>query len=321
MQFIFEKLLTDEQRSKTLCIDGAFKAKLQLSHWPGNVSPKELKADTSTEMAFNLIESEKRDHYLDGIEFISNNHFDSDGILACYVLLHPEYAKHHRKLFIDIATTSDFSEFTNEEALKIDRVISDIDDPEKSIFKDEFNNNNITEVMHSLSLKTFEKLPDIINNIENYEEHWKDDLIWYEQSQNSFVNQVSVFSNYGDCYLSIIESSFKLHPIAKFSNSKFDNVLSVIKQDDEHLYELEYKHHTWHDTNRPAVISRKSFEPLAEKLNLIEMENNGSWKVLGINPVVEWDYRMQFSDESFNLVPSKIKIYEMEEILFDFLFE
>jgi hypothetical protein len=321
MQFIFEKLLTDDQRSKTMCVDGAFVSKKQLSHWPGNTSSDWLKADTSTEMAFKLLESERNDEFLNGIEIISNNHFDSDGILACYVLLNPDYANHHRKLFIDIATTSDFSEFTNEVAFKIDRVISDIDDPEKSLFKDEFQNPNIAEVMQNLSLRTFQKLPEIIENIDNYEELWKDDYRWYEESETSFQNQVSVFSNYGDCQLSILESTFKLHPIAKFSNAKFDNVLSVIKQNDGHLYQLEYKHHTWHDTTRPQMIKRNSFEPLVEKLNLIDNKTIGSWKVLGIDPVVEWDYRLQFSNENFELVPSKIKIYEMEEILFDFLFE
>ncbi len=321
MKFIFEKLLTDEQRSKTLSVDGAFTARIQLSHWPGNNSPQELKADTSTEMAFKLIESDRKEEYLNGIEFISNNHFDSDGILACYVLLFPGYAKHHRKLFIDIATTSDFSEFTSEEALKIDRVISKIDNPDSSIFKGEFQSVGFRQVMQKLTLKTFESIPEIIENTDKFEHLWKDDLRWHRESEASFDNQVSVFSNYGDCRLSILESSFKLHPVTKFSNAEYDQVLSVVKQGEGHLYELEYKHYTWHETTRPKVIERKSFESLAEKLNLIEQEKNGTWKVLGLDPIVEWDYRLQFSDESFNLVPSKIKIYEMEEILFDFLFE
>jgi hypothetical protein len=321
MKFIFEKLLTDEQRGVTVCVDGVFESKLQVSHWPGSNSPLEIAADTSTEMAFKLLESTNRDNLLQDIQFVSNNHFDSDGVLAAYVLCYPEKALHHKEMFINIATTGDFSEFTNEEALKIDSVISSIDNPEKTIFQGVFCNPDFKTLLQDIYIKTFNLLPSLLDNLDEYEEYWRENFLWYNNSEASFQNQTSVFSNYGDCSLSIIESPFPLHKISKFAHAEYDIVLSVIKNSEGYLYELEYKTHTWFKTSRPQNIQRRSFEPLAEKLNLIENENKGTWKVLGRDPISEWDYRMQFSDKNFNLVPSKIKVYEIEEILFDYFFE
>ncbi|MBN1301585.1 MAG: hypothetical protein JW995_10260 [Melioribacteraceae bacterium] len=321
MKFIFEKLLTDEQRKKAVSVDGAFDAALQISHWPGNSSPPELKADTATEMAFNLIESERRDEYLKGIEIVSNNHFDTDGLLACYVLLYPDETKHHKGLFIDIATTGDFGEFTSEEALKIEYLISTADDPHKTILEGFFCNPDFKTLTNDIYLRMFKLLPELINDHDKYEKYWKDYYLWYKNSEASFVTQTTVFSNYGDCQLSIIESDFKLHPVSKFSHAKFDIVLSVTKNSGGHLYELEYKNYTWFDTKREKKVNRGTFEPLVDKLNHIESKKNGFWKVLGNDPASEWDYRMQFSDEKYNLIPSGIRIFEIEGILFEYFFE
>lgn len=321
MKFIFEKLLTDELRAKTICVDGYFESKLSLSHWPGNDSPAELKADTTTEMAFKLIESPDAQKYLEGIEIVANNHFDADGLLACFVLLHPDKAVHYKQLLIDTAITGDFGEFTSEDALKTECVIRNIEDPEKTIVKGAFCDPDFKRIVQDLYVRSFHLLPELLRDVDKYEHIWKDDFRWYETSQASFVSQNSVFSNYGDCNLSIIESANPLHPIAINANSGFDIILSVVKSVSGHLYELGYKPHTWFDTTRPKKIERKSFEPLVEKLNLIEKEKIGKWNILGQDPVSEWNYKLQFSDDSFNLVPSKIQVFEIEEILFEYFYD
>ncbi len=321
MKFIFEKLLTDELRAKTISVDGYFESKLRLSHWPGNDSPTELKADTTTEMAFKLIESPGSQKYFEGIEIVSNNHFDADGLLACFVLVHPDKAVHFKQLLIDTAITGDFGEFTSEDALKVECVIKNIEDPEKTIVKGAFCDPDFIRIVQDLYVKSFHLLPELLQDVDKYEHIWKDYFRWYKTSQASFVSQNSVFSNYGDCNLSIIESASPLHPVAKIANAAFDIILSVVKSENGHLYELEYKPHTWFDTTRLKKIERKSFEPLVEKLNLIEKEKIGNWKVLGLDPISEWNYRLQFSDDSFTLAQSKIQVFEIEEILFEYFFD
>ena len=319
MEFIFENLLPDK-RDHVLSVDGIFPSALNLGHWPGNSSPPEFKADTSTEMAFNLIESPDKQKYLGDIEIVSNNHFDSDGVIAAYVLLWPDDALSMKNALIDIAVTGDFMEFTTEDALKADKVLNDLQFRERSVFADIFNQSE-AQIMNSLYIKAFETLPELVNNIDNYEDYFREDFNHYTRSESAFNSQTALRSNYNDCHLSVIESGFRLHPVSVFSHSLNDIVMTVEVSEEGRKYELQYKPYTWHDTLRNKQVERKPFESLTKELNLIEANNNGRWKVIGKDPAADWDYRMNFSDENSNLMDSKIEIYKIEEILFDYFFE
>jgi len=119
----------------------------------------------------------------------------------------------------------------------------------------------------------------------------------------------------------VIESGFRLHPVSVFSHAGNDIVLTVEISKEGRKYELQYKPYTWHDTVRRRQVGRKTFETLSKKLNLMEVNKNGLWKIIGKDPVSDWDYRMSFSDENHNLVDSKIETYKIEEILFDYFFD
>lgn len=319
MIFTLEKFLMNTEN--VICVDANFPAKLQISHWPGNSTPDELFADTSTEMAFKLIESERKDEYLKGINVISNNHFDSDGVIAAFVLINPAFAVDNKQMLINIANTSDFYEFTTEDALKIDIVLTNLMDKEKSLYKDLIKDESFPNAAQLMYEKAFFLLPDLIDNIEKYEEQWKENFEWFEKSEQSFITQQSVFSHYGDIKLSVIESDFPIHRVSKVSQANHDIILSSIRNDGDRLYELEYKPYTWHSTTRQNQVQRKSFESLAEKLNQIEMNKEGNWKVLGKDPIADWNYKLQFSNNSFDLIPSKLEVFEIENILFDYFFE
>jgi hypothetical protein len=319
MKFLFENLLT-EDRKNVLSVDGIFPSALNLGHWPGNNSPPELKADTSTEMAFKLIESEDREKYLRDIEIISNNHFDSDGVIAAYVLLFPDDAVNMKNALIDIAVTGDFMEFTTEDALKADKVLNDLQYRERSLIHDVFDLPD-AEIMNSLYLRAFELLPELVNNIDNYEDYFREDFNLYSRSVSAFDSQTALWSDYNDCHLTVIESGFRLHPVSVFSHAGNDIVLTVEVSKEGRKYELKYKPYTWHDTLRQKQVERKTFETLSKELNLMETNKNGLWRIIGKDPISDWDYGMNFSDENSNLAGSKIEIYKIEEILFEYFFE
>ena len=76
--------------------------------------PPQLKADTSTEIALNLVAAANRDELTRGIELVTNNHFDTDGLLSVWTVLTGERALELRDQLIAAAEAGDFSEFTNE---------------------------------------------------------------------------------------------------------------------------------------------------------------------------------------------------------------
>jgi hypothetical protein len=85
-------------------------ASLDLTHWQGNRTPPQYKADTSTEIALNFASSpEASELWSDAM--VVNNHFDTDGILSIWVLLDPELAAASRDLLVAAAEAGDFDEW------------------------------------------------------------------------------------------------------------------------------------------------------------------------------------------------------------------
>jgi hypothetical protein len=85
-------------------------AALDLTHWQGNRTPPQYKADTSTEIALNFIGSpESGEQWANAV--VVNNHFDTDGILSAWVLLDPEQAMAHGALLVAAAESGDFDEW------------------------------------------------------------------------------------------------------------------------------------------------------------------------------------------------------------------
>lgn len=315
MKFVFEKLLTG--RGNVVCADGLFDAALQISHWPDNDTPYELKADTTTEMAFKLIESGRKDSYLKGIEIVSNNHFDADGLISAFVLVYPEKALEIKNELTNTAIFGDFAEFNDEDSLKAACVIESMMDMDNGMFSKELQGIKYPQMMQFLYEKGFELLPDIIADPDKYSRYWKSEFDHYKRSEESFISQASVFSNYGDCYLSVIESSMPLHRAAKYNHAAHDIVLSAVKTKEGNLYEMEYKLYTWFETKRKPQVERKEFNGLADILNGMENSGKGKWRVPGKDPISDWDYRLMFTDDDYRPAASSLAIYEVENILFE----
>eukprot|EP00967_Tisochrysis_lutea_P114158 scaffold181727_cov28-Tisochrysis_lutea.AAC.1 len=97
---------------------------LQLSHWPSNRTPKELYADTSTEIALNLARARQRGEYAAFDDaLILNNHYDTDGVLSVFACMQPEEALRHGTLLTEAAAAGDFGEWASERGIKLDAAL------------------------------------------------------------------------------------------------------------------------------------------------------------------------------------------------------
>src|ERR1700750_941019 len=94
-----------------LSVDGTVENALHLSHWAGNATPEELRADTSTEIALNFVASPRREELARGIDVATNNHFDADAVLSIWTVLAGERALEFKNELAAAAEAGDFSEF------------------------------------------------------------------------------------------------------------------------------------------------------------------------------------------------------------------
>jgi hypothetical protein len=85
-------------------------AALDLTHWQGNRTRHQYKADTSTEITLKFAGTpEAISGWANAV--VANNHFDTDGLLSIWVLLDPEQAMAHHDLLIAAAEAGDFDEW------------------------------------------------------------------------------------------------------------------------------------------------------------------------------------------------------------------
>src|SRR5207247_11189456 len=112
-----------------LSVDGTVDNAIHFSHWKGNQTPASVKADTSTEIALNLVAAPNREELTGGIDLVTNNHFDTYGVLSVWTVLTGESAVTLREKLIAAAEAGDFSELSTEEGVRASIVIQGSDSP------------------------------------------------------------------------------------------------------------------------------------------------------------------------------------------------
>ena len=94
---------------------------LTVTHWPGYPPPEVVAADTSGEMAFRLL---GHPELLAGVDLVSNNHFDQDGLVSIHALVEPDVALAHRPFLEDVARAGDFAVYRDRDAARVSMVLS-----------------------------------------------------------------------------------------------------------------------------------------------------------------------------------------------------
>src|SRR5215216_4126105 len=161
-----------------LSVDGTVENSIHFSHWEGNRTPAEVKADTSTEIALNLVASPHRAELTNGIELVTNNHFDTDGILSVWTVLTGERALVYRDLLIAAAEAGDFSEHSSDDGVRVSIAIQGSDQASP-------NNDDGSPLARFIAgeevddARAYELvLPEVerlLTNINDYEHLWRDD--------------------------------------------------------------------------------------------------------------------------------------------------
>jgi hypothetical protein len=102
---------------------------LTLSHWPGSPTPVDVRDDLSAQIAFRALDHRA---YFDGVDAVSNNHFDQDGVASIYALTQPGPALARRELVIDVARAGDFGTFRSRDAARIAFALAAFEDEDRS---------------------------------------------------------------------------------------------------------------------------------------------------------------------------------------------
>lgn len=278
-----------------LSVDGTVDNAVHFSHWQGNQTPAELKADTSTEIALNLAASPNRDELTRGIELVTNNHFDTDGVLSVWAVLTGERALDLREQLIPAAEAGDFSEFTNETAVRASIAIQGSDQPTPgeesgSPLACQLAGENVADDARAYEL-VLPEVERLLTKTNEYESLWRSAWDKIATALESFERGTSKVTEFADAGLSLVElapevfSPSGFNPtrhaapytaISRYAKGELFLITTPVKNG--WAYRIDYPYYSWAETIVRPQISRRDFSQLLTDLNQLEREREGVWK-------------------------------------------
>ncbi|MGH9928197.1 MAG: DUF6687 family protein [Pyrinomonadaceae bacterium] len=278
-----------------LSVDGTVSNSVHFSHWQGNETPAQLKADTSTEIALNLVAAPNRNELTRGIELVTNNHFDTDGVLSVWTVLTGERALDFREQLIPAAEAGDFSEFTNEAAVCASIVIQGSDQPipdsdSHSPLAFQLAGENVDDARaYELVLPEVER---VLTRTNEYEPLWRRAWDKIATAIESFERGASTVTEFGEAGVSLITlapdifSPSGFNPtrhaapytaISRYAKGRFFLVTTPFMNG--WAYRIDYPYYSWAETIIRPRIARRDFSPMLKELNRQEGERAGLWKL------------------------------------------
>ena len=144
---------------------------LNLSHWPGNTTPSKLKHRLSTGICLNYVSlpEAEQETLAQNASALCNNHFDTDGLLAMFVIQNPKVALAHQNKLLDWATAGDFFLVPNEQAFAFDHLVQAFADPSRSPIRTKLQGCDDTGRYRVVTEHMIAELPAWLEN--GFEEH------------------------------------------------------------------------------------------------------------------------------------------------------
>jgi len=300
-----------------LSVDGTVDNAIHFSHWHGNQTPQSVKADTSTEIALNVVGAPNRDELTQGIELVTNNHFDTDGVLSVWTMLNGERALDLRDKLIAAAEAGDFCEFSSVDAVRASIVIqgsdSPIDNPGSPLAL-KFAGEDFVDDARSYDL-LLPKVEHVLTHTDFYESLWREPWRRIEVALDSFakgesrveedlVNKISlvtlgpaVFGPAG------FDPAAHAAPFAAISHHAHGNLFVIATPlNDGWAFRVDYPYYTWAETVVRPSVPRPDLSAAITALNEIENSETGRWLI----DSRELASAIKFSDLNNQLSASRI---------------
>lgn len=278
-----------------LSVDGTVPNSIHFSHWEGNETPAQLRADTSTEIALNLVGSPHPNQFTQGIELVTNNHFDTDGVLSVWTVLTGARALEFSEPLIAAAEAGDFAEFRNDNGVRASIVIQGADqagansDTVSPLARQLAGANHLDDARcYDLVLPQVE---DVLTQVDRYEPLWRDGWSQIERAFESFEARNSRVREYLDARLSLVTLAPEIFSPAGFNPKKHAAPFTAISRYARgHIfliaseltggwsYRIDYPYYSWAETIVRPRIPRQDLTPVMEHLNELESSRRGSWQ-------------------------------------------
>src|SRR5258707_14597590 len=301
-----------------LSVDGTVSNAIHFSHWNGNETPASVKADTSTEIALNLAAAPNREELTGGIDLVTNNHFDTDGVLSVWTMLNGERALELREKLIAAAEAGDFSEMSTQEGVRASIVIqgsdslTDVGSPLARQLAGEPVDDEAR--CYELVLPQVER---VLTRTNDFASLWVDPWNRIATALESFAKDRSRVEEDHEAKFSLVTLAPDIFSSAGFKPTRHCAPFTAISHHARGqvfliatpfaggwAYRLDYPYYSWAETIVRPRIERRDFSSLVAGLNEIEGNPCGSWRL----DTSELTSAVKFSDQNGKLAASGLSL-------------
>ena len=282
MRFQFYSAALDDVPK--LSVDGTVPNSIHFSHWQGNNTPAEVKADTSTEIALNLVASPNRAELTNGFDLIVNNHFDSDGALSVWTVLNGERSLQFRDLLVSAAEAGDFSEHTSDDGVKVSIAIQGADQAMPNNISGSPLAGKLAGEMFDDDERAYElvlpELERLLSNVNAYEPLWRDGWRAVAEALESFAKGDSRVIENDAWRVSLVTLQPGLwSPFAAISkHARGEMFLIATPASGGWLYRIDYPYYSWAETVVRPRVTRRDLTQVLAALNEKEGNRDGHWQ-------------------------------------------
>jgi hypothetical protein len=255
-----------------------------------------------------------------GIELVTNNHFDTDGVLSVWTILQGERALAHRERLISAAEAGDFSEWTSDDGVRASIVIQGPDQPLPdeatcSPLASHLAGRAVTDEAEGYEL-ILPEVERILTRTSDYEPLWRAAWERIERAAESFERRLSKVEEDASASLSMITLAPALYSSEGFDPSQHTVPLTAISRYAHGqlflialparggwFYRVDYPYYSWAETVVRPRIQRRNFSVVVAELNELEADTgNGAWRA----DTSELASAIKFLDRSGALSVSKL---------------
>ncbi len=288
----FEYYHADLDSVPKLSVDGIVPNSVHFSHWEGNQTPAQVKADTSTEIALKLVASPNRDKLTRGIELVTNNHFDTDGVLSVWTVLNGDRASKLRESLIAAAEAGDFSELSTENGVRASIAIQGSDNNDSgSPLAGYLNGAAVSDEAKAYDL-VLPEVERLLTRIDEYEHLWREGWEQIAIAVDSFERGTSTVEELKDVNVSLVilapevfsptgfnptKHAAPFTAISRYAHGRLFIVTTPSKQG--WSYRIDYPYYSWAETVARPLLARQDFTSLLAHLNELESSGQGAWKL------------------------------------------
>src|SRR5205085_1219292 len=276
-----------------LSVDGTVDNAIHFSHWNGNKTPASVKADTSTETVLNVVAAPNRKELTHGIDLVTNNHFDTDGVLSVWAMLTGERALDLRDRLVAAAEAGDFSEFSNVDGVRASIAIQGSDSPidkSGSPLAQQVAGRPVTDEAESY-VATLPHIEHVIKQTGQYESLWRGSWKRIETALDSFAKGESRVEEFDNAKLSLVTLDPTIFGSVGFDPQQHSAPFTAISHhaggelfliatplNGGWAYRIDYPYYSWAETVVRPKIVRRDLSVLISRLNDLGTNDAGMWR-------------------------------------------